>query len=509
MRKLKETGSIKPEVSWLPPRAGHAFTAILLLLLSYCVTEGSLYGQDVIRPLSPQLDMVTVDPATGFAILRWLPSSSPDVGSYVVYTYAGGTATAIDTIPSPYIYEYTHTASAARYRSVTYVVAAIDSSLNISPLSNSLSTIWLSAVEDICTGSVTVTWTAYGNQFHPGDSYLLHVSEEPGGSFPVVTLPISSTEYLFTGYNPSTEYCFYVTVNAGSTPLSSSGRACVTTGIETAPAWVRVHSIEVEKGGLSISSAYDPATVMNDFSLFRYNSGSGSWEEASSSTGSVGRVSFSPVQADTTVAGLYRVAAVNSCGVTATVSAPARNIVLESAITGIHINLRWNRPATAWTGLFSVWRDTGDGMHEVAASLSDTLWSDDYTGFASAVSAPEVVYRVTTEDPAAPAGIPPYLSSAVVIATSDNVFMPNAFTPGSSDENAVFRPEFSFIPGEYDFRIISRNGTLLFRSGDPEEGWDGRHDGRFMPPGVYLWSLQLTTPSGKTVARNGTVTILP
>ncbi|HMT67110.1 MAG TPA: gliding motility-associated C-terminal domain-containing protein, partial [Bacteroidales bacterium] len=66
-----------------------------------------------------------------------------------------------------------------------------------------------------------------------------------------------------------------------------------------------------------------------------------------------------------------------------------------------------------------------------------------------------------------------------------------------------------FHPGEYDFRILSRNGALLFRTGDPGEGWDGRHNGRMMPPGVYLWSLRLTTTSGQTLERNGTVTILP
>ena len=44
-------------------------------------------GQDVIQPESPLLDIVSVDPATGFAEIRWLPSVSADVGSYVVYTW--------------------------------------------------------------------------------------------------------------------------------------------------------------------------------------------------------------------------------------------------------------------------------------------------------------------------------------------------------------------------------------------------------------------------------------
>jgi len=482
----------------------------LFIPLLFCgLSAFPLAGQDADRPLSPRLDMVTVDPATGFAVLRWLPSPSPDVGSYVVYIYAAGRADAIDTIYSPFVFEYTHTASAARYRSVSYVVAAIDSSDNPSPLSNSLSTIWLSAAEDPCTATVAVSWTAYDNQFQPGSGYLLHITDGTGGSFPDIALPVSSTQYLFTGYEADTEYCFYVTASDGYGPLSSSNRACVTTGIEAAPGWVRIDAIAVQDGGISFAAGYDPSTVMSDFRLFRYDPVAAAWDEAASSTGVAGRVTFAMAQADTTVVRLYRVAAVNSCGLASTVSAPSRNILLEASINGTLVNLRWNRPSAGWSGSFSVWRDIGEGMREVASSMSDTLWSDDYTGFASDVSAGEVVYRVSTADLSAPAGAGPHLSSAAVIATSENVFMPNAFTPGGTDENAIFRPEFSFHPGEYDFRILSRNGALLFRTGDPGEGWDGRHNGRMMPPGVYLWNLRLTTPSGQTLERNGTVTILP
>src|SRR5690606_17899336 len=145
-------------------------TVVMTLLLS-----GTAAGQDEIQPVSPVLDIVTVDPATGFAEIRWLSSVSPDVGSYVVYTYSEGTATAIDTVRSPFITTLTHSSSAASYPSVTYVVAAVDSSLNISPLSNPLSTVWLSAVNDECTGKITVTWTPYGNQQHPAVSQTLHI----------------------------------------------------------------------------------------------------------------------------------------------------------------------------------------------------------------------------------------------------------------------------------------------------------------------------------------------
>ena len=485
---------------------------ISLLLLCGLISglfTARLDGQDVIQPVSPRLDNVTVDPATGFAMLRWLPSPSADVGSYVVYTYSGGTASAIDTIRSPYIYEYTHTASAARYRSVTYVVAAVDSSQNISPLSNSLATVWLSAENDICASRITVTWTPYENQYHPATGYTLHISKGGGSSLPDVTLPSTDNDYIFTGYDPDTEYCFYITATDGGSQLSSSNSACVTTGSEVPPSWISIGSISVEGGGLNVTAAYDQATLMLNYGLQLYNPGTGSWEQKATSAGSSGEVSFMLAPADTAVPRLYRVAALNSCGVAAAVSSPARNIVLESSLTGTLVNLVWNRPVPGGSGTFSVWRDTGSGPREAASSLTDTAWSEDYTMFATEVSAGMVVYRVTAGNTGSPPGTQLHLSSAAEVVVSENVFMPNAFTPWSNDENALFKPEFSFLPREYDFRIMSRNGVLLFRSGDAGEGWDGRHNGKPLSPGVYLWSLKLVTPSGSTVVRSGTVTILP
>lgn len=482
---------------------------ILITLLIAGLSSGPMAGQDETQPLSPLLDMVTVDPATGFAIIRWLPSLSPDVGSYVVYTYSGGTATAIDTVRSPYITEYTHTASAARYRSVSYVVAAVDSSLNISPLSNSLPTVWLSAEDDICTATITVTWTPWDNPNHPATGILVNIVSGTGVTLPGVTLPANETSYAITGYEPETAYCFHITALSDGEPLASSNSACVTTGSEVAPAWVEINAITVTRQGLKVYASYDPSTVMNSFSLSRYNTVASSWEVATTSAGTAGEVLFDLPGADTTAVNLLRVSAVNSCGLASTLSEPARNMVLAVSLSGTRIDLRWNSPSGSGTEPFSVWRDTGNGPREVASSIADTSWSDDYESFSVDITAATVVYRITTTGHSSPPGTPVHLSSAAIIEVTENIFMPNAFTPSIPGENALFRPEFTFMPVNYDFRIWSRNGVLLFRTTDHAEGWDGRHNGTPVAAGVYLWSLKLITPSGRPESRTGTVTILP
>ncbi len=481
---------------------------IAVSLLWFALMPG-INGQDEEQPLSPVLDMVTVDPQDGFATLRWILSSSPDVAGYVIYTLNSGTASAIDTVRSPYETVYIHTLSLARYKSVTYVVAAIDSALNISLLSNSLSTIYLTAVNDSCNSRITMLWTQYDNALHPADSYEVRVAIASGSAVLHETIPVSETSYNFIDYDPGTNYCFHITASDDGSGLSSSNRVCVTTGSEVAPAWVNADAVAVTGREMIFIGSYDQATSFSRFVVQQYSPATSSWENIISASGSGGIVIFSAVGADTASVRLYRITALNNCDVPVVSSGSVRNMVLTSAVTGTRIDLKWNNPLPDGETLFTVWRETGQGWEEVATHLSDTIWTDDYSLFAADVSASEVAYQITAVATDAPEGAPLHRSSVTTIEVTENIFVPNAFTPGRGIENATFRPEFSFLPVKYEFRIYTRSGSMLFQTSDYATGWDGLHNGTMMPSGVYLWSLKLTTPSGGTEVRTGTVTILP
>ncbi len=480
---------------------------LLTLFLVWLLPSAS--GQDVTQPLSPQLDNVTVDPYTGYATIMWLPSLSGDVSSYVVYTFSSGTANSVDTIRSPYILEYTHTLSAARYMSITYVVAAMDSSRNISPLSNPLSTIYLAVKNDSCKQRIELGWTPYINQAHPADRYELWLS---AGGAPAVlygTVAITDTSYFFDDYIPATRYCFYITASGNAGSLSSSNMQCVTSGSETAPSWIRTDAIAVEDGALRVTGSYDQATDMLGYIAERYKPESQGWTMAGTAAGLNGAVTITVTAGDTNSINLYRISALNNCGREVASSPPARNIVLNSSTTNTRIDLKWNDPLPAGDAVFSVWRDIGQGWEEVALLLSDTLWSEDYSLFASAVSSASVAYYVTAADSEAPASVPLFRSNITLIGATENIFMPNAFTPDDDGMNDIFSPVITFTPSIYEFRIYNRTGVLLFHTSSHGTGWDGRYNDKPMPSGVYLWSLKLTTPSGRSEQRTGTVTILP
>jgi gliding motility-associated-like protein len=389
------------------------------------------------------------------------------------------------------------------------VVAAIDSSLNVSPLSNSLSTVFLSAVNDTCNNRIVLSWTPYNNLSHPADSYEIRVATEGGPAVLQGVVPSSVTSYIYTGFDPGTQYCIHIRTTQEGAALSSSNNVCLTSGTERAPSWIRIDAVAVTGQALQVAGSYDQAATADDFLLQRYNPVISTWETADSASGIDGNISFNFTGADTAVVSLYRIRVMYNCNIPGATSGDVRNMVLASSVSGTRIDLIWNNPFPEGNASFDVWRDTGQGWEEAAQGLSDTLWSDDYSIFAGELTTVAVSYQVTAAAPDAPAGVPPHRSSVTLVQPSENIFFPNAFIPDATGENALFKPEFSFIPVTYDLRVYSRSGVLLFQTGDHATGWDGRHGGEPLPSGVYLWSLKLTTPSGNPLVRNGTVTILP
>lgn len=97
--------------------------------------------------------------------------------------------------------------------------------------------------------------------------------------------------------------------------------------------------------------------------------------------------------------------------------------------------------------------------------------------------------------------------------------MPNAFIPNTdgpsggfysvkSDEAAqIFHPVFEGV-SEYQLRIFSKLGLLLFESNDINVGWDGYFKGQLSNPGVYIWKIRGTYRNGEPFIMMGDVTLL-
>lgn len=67
-------------------------------------------------------------------------------------------------------------------------------------------------------------------------------------------------------------------------------------------------------------------------------------------------------------------------------------------------------------------------------------------------------------------------------------FIPNAFTPDGDGLNDVFSPSTREVE-DYEFTVINRWGQVVFKSNDPQKGWDGNYLDKAAPAGVYFYTL--------------------
>jgi PKD repeat protein len=95
-----------------------------------------------------------------------------------------------------------------------------------------------------------------------------------------------------------------------------------------------------------------------------------------------------------------------------------------------------------------------------------------------------------------------------------NAFIPNPEGPtgglysSKSDEAAqVFHPGFSGV-SDYQLKIFSKLGLLIFESNDINIGWDGYFKGQLSNPGVYIWKVRGNFRNGEPFIKMGDVTLL-
>lgn len=95
-----------------------------------------------------------------------------------------------------------------------------------------------------------------------------------------------------------------------------------------------------------------------------------------------------------------------------------------------------------------------------------------------------------------------------------NAFIPNPEGPSNgyysakSDESArVFHPEADAV-SEYQLKIFSKMGLLIFESNDINIGWDGYYNGQLCEPGVYIWKVRGIFINREPFTKMGDVTLL-
>lgn len=103
----------------------------------------------------------------------------------------------------------------------------------------------------------------------------------------------------------------------------------------------------------------------------------------------------------------------------------------------------------------------------------------------------------------------------VEVNKSRRVAMANIFSPNGDGQNDYFSISVpSAVKELNEFLIFDRWGTLLFEDSNVDlstgsyQGWDGRANGNYVQPGVYVWQARFTFIDGYEAMRTGSITIV-
>lgn len=102
------------------------------------------------------------------------------------------------------------------------------------------------------------------------------------------------------------------------------------------------------------------------------------------------------------------------------------------------------------------------------------------------------------------------------VTTAEKVFniaeshleAPNYFSPGDSPGvNDEFRVSYKSLV-QFKCTIFNRWGVKIYEWTDPEKGWDGKHNGRYVSTGVYFYVIQAKGSDGRVYKKKGDINIV-
>jgi gliding motility-associated-like protein len=135
-------------------------------------------------------------------------------------------------------------------------------------------------------------------------------------------------------------------------------------------------------------------------------------------------------------------------------------------------------------------------------------------------------YHLTANNIKNPIANPPVTTQYIVYGTTENgceisdsitiriseesvLDLPNAFSPGSgtsvNDELKILKR--GIVNLNY-FRVYNRWGELVFETKEIDKGWDGQFKGKAQPMGVYVYTIDAITSTGKRFYKQGNITLI-
>lgn len=96
----------------------------------------------------------------------------------------------------------------------------------------------------------------------------------------------------------------------------------------------------------------------------------------------------------------------------------------------------------------------------------------------------------------------------VLVKVYSDIFIPTAFTPNGDGKN----DRFQVLPLDnyaiVQMIVYNRWGQLMYTSKDKYSSWDGTYKGMVQPTGSYVYRVELLSPQGRRIIKQGSIMLL-
>ena len=487
-------------------------TIVFIIIL----TSGIHHLSALERPEPPAIKYVSVDPFSNNILIHWDPSPSPDIISNVIYIVKNNSNFQVDSIFDMSRDMFMFSGGNPDVQSETFTMAAYNSSLRISTISEGHSTIHVQAEYDSCSNKIMVSWTPYEGWGNNIRNY--NIKGKYGlGSYRVMgqALPDENT-FTIEQVQTNKEYCIYIeAIHTNGNYESTSNLSCITTTTSQAPDYINAdYATVIDNSYIELSFTVDSLGKYNDYTLMHSIDDGETFNPITTITTGSNKIEIIDSTSNLLEENVYYLGGMNNCGGITVTSNNASNIVLAADLNNNYAELDWNR-YNNWlgdVGGYNVFRITSDGKEEqIASDMLTTAFTDNLSEIASTGITGNICYRVEAYEARENRyGIKASsISNTACLTIVPQVFFPNAFTPNNDGLNDIFKPLFSFLPRSYYFSIADKWGRVLFETDNHGIGWDGtiKNNEKAME-GVYVYYLRLVNFDGSAYEYNGNVMVI-
>lgn len=489
----------------------------------------------------PKINYVSVAPQTQRVHISWQINNPSLIDGYVIkrqiFGQAGvvdGSYNTIETINDQNQTTYIDTSiifgsANPANRAETYRIAAFKDNVGIIEFGNmslSVSSVLLYPVSfDECLKENTLSWSQYDG-FYPARSnyyiyYLLDTNLPP---VLLDSITNGDTSYVHHNVIPDTTYHYLIQAyNINPQHTAYSNIRSVSTLILGRPQIMNADFATVQSyNQIDLSFTVDPNANISSYVLLKSDSINGTFDTLAIYPAGTSQISYSDEIKAAQEIFYYKVIAINACNIVVKESNIASNILLEAypAKDGSKTNtLQWTN-YQSWLGgvdYYEIYRSVDDGNFNLIGQISssENTYTDDITNlimpdYGGQASKGHFCYYILAHEGASnPHGITGTSQSNISCAHQETVlWLPNAFNPLSpKEENRTFKPVISFV-GDYSLTIYDRNGSIVFNSTDPLQGWNGRSGGVLLKHGTYVFLLRYRTKNNKFVEKSGQINLI-